>query len=82
MSCSKSSIASAGFVGNSFKSFSQVRNISRNRFIHQLSWYGLPASLSMIPVSSLSPPLLALAFTMTGAGSVCGADATAVVETA
>ena len=52
--------------------------------IHQLSWYGLPPSLSTIPVLSVSsPPLLPLsACRMTGAGSVCGADATATVETA
>src|ERR1700739_4632822 len=80
MSDSSCAVAPEGFCGNSRMSRSKVSETSRNRFVHQLSWYGLPESLSTIfctlpPVSLLS--LVWIGLTICGGVVVCGAEVTA-----
>src|SRR6516165_8917103 len=83
MSACTCSIAKDGFCGNSSTSRHKVCGTSRNRLIHQLNCVGSPASLSTMSWSPLLPPLeLSAACRICGAGAVCGAEATAVVETA
>src|ERR1700722_4663081 len=76
----------AGFCSINVRSRERVCDISVNRLMYQLNWYGSPESSSTMGNVELSPlppnsPSAGRAFTICGAASVCGVAAKAVVDT-